>query len=605
MHDRLASIKKQGALDVERIRRDFPILATRINGRPLVYLDNAATTQKPRAVIEAIVRYYETTNANIHRGVYTLSQQATAGVDRAREIVARFLNAPEAAECIFVRGVTEAINLVAMSWGRAFLKPGDEVLLTALEHHSNIVPWQLACNATGATLRWLPMDEKGELRYDLLGEYITHKTRFIAIQHVSNALGTVHDVARITTAAKKATGGRALVLIDGAQHVGHLPTDVRAIGCDFYCFSGHKLFGPTGIGVLWGRREVLEAMPPFHGGGDMIESVTWEKTTYAPLPNKFEAGTPDIAGIIGLGAAIEYLESIGWEKLVPYEEALLDYAHKRLGEVPGLRIIGTAGRKAGVVSFILESPPMATLDIGVQLDALGIAVRTGHHCAQPLMEEFGIPGTARASFSFYNTRGEVDALVAGLKGIVAASRSRAPDKLAGAPAGRTTRMDRNRRTDEEHLPWPDPKGATPDEAAQELIDTFTMLTEAGEDPRDFVLELGRKIPLVPESMKNEATFVRGCMSRVWLISRQRPGTADGLDFIAESDAEIVKGLIAILAYVFAGQSARAILAYDVDSLLRRLNFQNLISVQRRSGVEAMIKRIRAVAQAMVNGGVQP
>jgi cysteine desulfurase/selenocysteine lyase len=675
VHDRPAKLRLPGEathpFDIEAVRRDFPILSAEMNGRPLVYLDNAATTQKPRAVIDAIVRYYEAGNANIHRGVYTLSQQSTAEFDRAREVVARFLSARatgrgdaetgaqgirgaidvpafghgspaadgvrpvapeplEAAECIFVRGVTEAINLVAMSWGRVFLKPGDEVLLTALEHHSNIVPWQLACEATGAKLRRLPMDERGELEYDRLGEFITPKTRLVAIQHVSNALGTVHDVARITAAAKEATGGKALVLIDGAQHVGHFPTDVRAIGCDFYCFSGHKLFGPTGIGVLWGRREVLEQMPPFHGGGDMIESVTWEKTTYAPIPAKFEAGTPDIAGAIGLGAAIEYLESLGWEKLVPYEEALLAYATKRLAEVPGLRIIGTAGRKAGVISFVVGGeprpregeppgepsaqrttvpdgsarqeprppersvPPIAPLDIGTKLDAMGIAVRTGHHCAQPLMDEFGIPGTTRASFAFYNTRAEVDALVEGLMQIVDEAQQR--QSASPSPATEVAGHDGHDRS----FAWPDPGGASPEEAAHELIETFALLTEAGEDPRDHVLELGRKLLPLPESERNDATYVRGCMSQVWLTARKRPGTADAVDFLAESDAEIVKGLIAVLQHVFSGQSAKAILDFDIHGLLRKLNFQNLISVQRRSGVEAMINRIRTVARAMAD-----
>lgn len=639
-------------LDAECIRRDFPILSTEMNGRPLVYLDNAATTQKPRAVIEAIVRYYETTNANIHRGVYALSQQATAEFERAREIVARFLNAPEASECLFVRGVTEAINLVSMSWGRVFLRPDDEVLLTALEHHSNIVPWQLACEATGAKLRWLSMNERGELEFDRLGEFVTDKTRFVAIQHVSNALGTVHDVERIVAAAKQATGGRALVLIDGAQHVGHFPTDVQKIGCDFYCFSGHKLFGPTGIGVLWGKREVLAEMPPWHGGGDMIESVTWEKTTYAPIPNKFEAGTPDIAGAIGLGAAIEYLETLGWEKLVAHEEELLAYATERMGQIPGLRIIGTSGRKAGVISFVIGGgasaagvtsivpgslrnsgtaspevstatrgrrrsptvvapsgfanayssprgpdpgdavPPIAPLDIGMKLDAMGIAVRTGHHCAQPLMDAFGIAGTTRASLAFYNTRAEVDALVEGLEQIVEEAQSRytlTPPSPATAVAG---------REQEGALLWPEPKGATPDESAQELIDTFALLIEAGEDPRDHVLELARKLPPMPASEKNEVTHVKGCMSQVWLTARKRPGTADALDLLADSDAEIVKGLIAVLQHVYSGQSAKAIVEYDIHALLRRLNFQNLISVQRRSGVEAMINRIQSVARAM-------
>ena len=655
MHDRAEQLRAGGerglaataAFDVEAVRRDFPILSTEMNGRPLVYLDNGATTQKPRAVIDAIVRYYEHDNANIHRGVYTLSQRATQQFDGAREAVARFINAPEAAECIFVRGVTEAINLVAMSWGRAFLKPGDEVLLTALEHHSNIVPWQLACEATGAILRWLPMkgnagDERhGELDYDRLGEFVSERTRLVAMQHVSNALGTVHDVDRITAAAKEATAGRAIVLIDGAQHVGHFPTDVQRIGCDFYCFSGHKLFAPTGIGVLWGRREILEQMPPFHGGGDMIENVTWGKTTYAPIPAKFEAGTPDIAGAIGLGAAIEYLQSLGWDRLVAYEDELLAYATERLSAVPGLRIVGTAGRKAGVISFVIgprgtasaeaepssrgaaqekpwavsttqsgaaqpgpatasprsrtrsgEAVPLiAPLDIGTRLDAMGIAVRTGHHCAQPLMDAFGITGTTRASFAFYNTRAEVDALAEGLQRIVRAARERPTVDTAAAASD---------SADGDDVGWPEPKGATPDEAAQELVDTFRFLAEAGEDPRDFVLELSRKLPPMPASAKNEATHVKGCMSQVWLTARRRPGTADAIDILADSDAEIVKGLIAVLQHVFSGQSARQVLAFDVHGLLRRLNFQNLISVQRRSGVEAMINRIHALARAMAN-----
>lgn len=586
MHDRAQNLRPAGmaTFDVDAARRDFPILSTEMNGRPLVYLDNGATTQKPRAVIDAISHYYEYDNANIHRGVYALSQRATSKFDDARTIVAAFLNAPEPAECIFVRGVTEAINLVAFSWGRTHLKAGDEVLLTALEHHSNIVPWQLAAEATGAIVRTLPTNDPGELEYQRLGEFITAKTKLVAIQHVSNALGTVHDVARIIAAAK-AVG--ALVLIDGAQHVGHFPTDVQAIGCDFYCFSGHKLFGPTGVGVLWGRRELLEQMPPFLGGGDMIEQVTWEKTTYAPIPAKFEAGTPDIAGVIGLGAAVEYLQSIegGWEGIHAHEQALLEHATRRLSEVPGLRIIGTAQRKAGVVSFVMEDPPISSLDIGMKLDAEGIAVRTGHHCAQPLMDALGIPGTTRASFAFYNTLDEVGQLAEALQGIVtdASARQSALPASAGGENGELT--------------WPEPKGPTPDEAAQELIDTFDFLRETGEDPRDFVLELSRKLPFMPDSEKNEATHVKGCMSQVWLTARNRPGTDDALDFLADSDAEIVKGLIGILQHVFSGQRAPDILAFDVERLLRRLNFQNLISVQRRSGVEAMINRIKSLAAA--------
>ena len=566
---------------MEAVRRDFPILSRRVNGRPLVYLDNAATTQKPRAVIDAIVSFYEEHNANVHRGVHTLSQEATAMHDDARLVVAEFLNAPEPAECVFVRGVTEAINLVAMCWGRTNLQPGEEVLLTDLEHHSNIVPWQLVAEATGAVVRQLPMNGRGELDYERLDEFVTGKTKFVAMQHVSNALGTIHDVKRVVAAAKKVG---ALVLIDGAQHVGHAATDVREIGCDFYCFSGHKLFGPTGVGVLWGRREVLEQMPPYHGGGDMIESVTWKGTTYAPIPAKFEAGTPDIAGIIGLAAAIRYVESVGWNVIRDQETALLEHATRRMREVQGLRMVGTAENKAGVASFVLEDPPVSALDLGTKLDAQGIAVRTGHHCAQPLMEALGITGTARASFAFYNTLQEVDRFADALHDIVnEAQRNIAskPTTSVVGPNGKVT--------------WPEPKASTPKKAAQALIDDFAFLKEAGEDPRDFILDLGRNLLPMPEGDKNEVTHVKGCMSQVWLTAK--PDNGDRLDFLADSDAEIVKGLIGVLQHVFSGQSASAILDFDVQALLRKLDFQNLISVQRRSGVEAMINRIKSLARA--------
>ena len=564
-------------LDVAAVRRDFPILSRRVNGRPLVYLDNGATTQKPRAVIDALVSFYAEHNANVHRGVHTLSQEATAMFDDARLTVAEFINAPEAAECVFVRGVTEAINLVAMCWGRTNLKEGDEILLTALEHHSNIVPWQIAAEATGAVVRTLPINDRGELEYERLGEFVTQKTKLVAMQHVSNALGTIHDVRRVIAAAKEVG---AVTLIDGAQHVGHRPTDVQALGCDFYCFSGHKLFGPTGVGVLRGRRAILDAMPPFMGGGDMIESVTWERTTYAPIPAKFEAGTPDISGAIGLAAAMKYVTLLGWDAIISHETVLLDHATRRLSQVPGLRIIGTAAQKEGVVSFVLEDPPVSSLDIGIKLDAQGIAVRTGHHCAQPLMDAFGIPGTTRASFAFYNTVEEVDQLADALHGIVAERVARPTAKAAGFAS--ETR-------------WPEPKGTSPTDAAQSLIDDFSFLKEAGEDPRDFILDLGRNLLPMPEGSKNEVTHVKGCMSQVWLTPKLDNG--DRLDFLADSDAEIVKGLIGVLQHVFSGQRAADVLDFDVEALLRKLNFQNLISVQRRSGVEAMVNRIKSLARA--------
>ena len=566
------------AFDVDAVRRQFPILATEMNGRPLAYLDNAATTQKPRAVIDAISRYYERDNANVHRGVYSLSQRATAAFDDGRAAVARFLNAPEPAECLFVRGVTEAINLVAFSWGRQNLKEGDEVLLSALEHHSNIVPWQLAAEATGAVVRTLPMRKNGELDLDRLPEFVTGRTRMVAVQHVSNALGIVHDVRRIVAAAR---GVGALVLIDGAQAVAHLPTDVRALDCDFHCFSAHKLFGPTGVGVLWGRRALLEGMSPYHGGGDMIEEVTWGRTTYAPIPAKFEAGTPDIAGVVGLAAAVGFVESIGLDAVRRREDALLAHATERLRAVPGLRILGDVPGRAAVASFVLEDPPVSSLDVGTKLDALGVAVRTGHHCAQPLMDAFGIAGTARASFAFYNTFEEIDRLAEGLMKIVQDAKRRSENPAA----------------DSGEFRWPEPKADSIEAAAAALVEDVSFLKEAGEDPREFILDLGRHLPPMPASAKNEATHVKGCMSQVWLTARHRPGTADGLDFLADSDAELVKGLIGVLQHVFSGQSAAAIADYDVEALLRRLDFQNLISVQRRSGVEAMIRRIQSLARA--------
>ncbi len=395
--------------DVERVRADFPVLNQTIHGKPLVYLDNAATAQKPRAVIDAIVKFYEVDCANIHRGVHELSQRSTAAYEETRAKVRRFLNARHKQEIIFVRGTTEGINLVTQTWGRTHLKQGDEIIIAGLEHHSNIVPWQFVCEETGARLRVIPIDERGELileEYEkLLGPY----TRMVAIGHVSNALGTINPVARIIRMAHAAG---ALTLVDGAQAVPHMPVDLQALDADFYAFSGHKLYGPTGIGVLYGKTELLDAMPPYQGGGDMIRTVTFEKTTYNDLPYKFEAGTPDIAGGIGLGAAVDYVTRLGIDKIGAYEHELLLYATEALEQIPGLRIIGTAREKAAVLSFVMEG--IHPHDIGTVLDHQGIAVRTGHHCAQPVMDRYHIPATTRASLAFYNTAAEIDALVAGL-----------------------------------------------------------------------------------------------------------------------------------------------------------------------------------------------
>jgi cysteine desulfurase/selenocysteine lyase len=396
-------------LNVAQVRAEFPILATRVHGKPLVYLDNAATTQKPQAVIDALGRYYRAENANIHRGVHYLSQVATDGYEGAREKVARFLNAASPREIVFVRGATEGINLVAQSYGRSVLRPGDEILITGMEHHSNIVPWQLLAEQTGTVLRVAPLTDAGELDLTAFDRLLGPRTRLVSVVHLSNALGTVNPVRRLTAAARKLG---IPVLVDGAQSAPHLAVDVQALDCDFFVFSGHKLFGPTGIGVLYGREAMLDRMPPWQGGGDMISSVTFERSTWAALPAKFEAGTPHIAGAIGLGVAIDWLSAIGLEAVAAHEDDLLRYATTEVGRIPGARLIGTARDRASILSFALDG--VHAHDVGQVLDLEGIAIRAGHHCAQPVMQRYGVAATARASFALYNTRAEVDALVAGL-----------------------------------------------------------------------------------------------------------------------------------------------------------------------------------------------
>jgi cysteine desulfurase / selenocysteine lyase len=399
--------------DVHRIRGDFPILRRHVRGKPLVYLDNAATTQKPQAMIDRIVRYYTEENSNVHRGVHYLSEIATAAYEDARSTVKRFINARSEKEIVFTRGTTESINLVAASWGRRNVKAGDEVLITAIEHHSNIVPWQLLCDETRAILRVAPVNDAGEILLDEFAKLLTPRTKIVAFGHASNALGTINPIRKMIALAH-ANG--SLVLVDGAQGVPHVTVDVRELDCDFYAFSAHKVYGPTGTGVLYGKEALLDAMPPYQGGGDMILSVSFEKTTYNVLPYKFEAGTPNIAGVIGMAAALDYVSAIGVPGIAAHEHDLLTYATSRLEEVEGLRIIGTAAEKASVISFTLEG--VHAHDIGTILDQEGIAIRTGHHCAQPLMMRFKVPATGRASFGMYNTREEADALVAGLQKVI-------------------------------------------------------------------------------------------------------------------------------------------------------------------------------------------
>jgi len=398
------------AYDVESIRRDFPILSTSRAGKPLVYLDSASSAQKPRAVLDAIESCYTTSYANVHRGIYELSEKATRAFESVRGLSGRFLNAYDRREVVFTKNVTEAINLVAQSFGRSNIGEGDEILVSEMEHHANIVPWQLLCEQVGAKLRVAPITDLGEIDVEAYEKALNPRTKLVAIAHVSNTLGTINPVRELTAMAHR---HGAVVLVDGAQAAPHLPIDVRELGCDFYGFTAHKLFGPTGVGVLWTRLEILDAMPPYQGGGAMIESVSFEGTTYAEVPQRFEAGTPNIAGVIGLGAAIEYVNAIGLDAISKWEHELLSHANEALSEIPGLRIIGNSPQKAAVISFAMESAHAH--DIATILDTEGVAVRAGHHCAQPTMQRYGLPATARASLSIYNTHEEIDRLTAALQ----------------------------------------------------------------------------------------------------------------------------------------------------------------------------------------------
>ncbi len=410
----MATIEEvQTAIDIVSIRKQFPILERQVKGKPLVYLDNAATTQKPQAVIDALTSYYSGYNANIHRGIHTLAEEATAAFEATRDAVQQFINAATREEIIFTRGTTEGINLVAATWGRQNVGKGDEVIISGMEHHSNIVPWQILCEEKGAILKVIPVNEAGELQMDVFHSLLNSKTKIVAIVHASNALGTINPIKDIVAAAHNAG---AVVLVDGAQSTVHMNIDVQDLDCDFFALSAHKLYGPTGVGVLYGKKHILEAMPPYMGGGEMIKEVTFEKTTYNELPYKYEAGTPNIADVIAFKAAMDFMESIGKENIARHEQVLLNYATEELQKINGLKIIGQAKHKTGVISFVIDN--IHPQDIGILLDNQGIAVRTGHHCTQPLMSRFCIPGTTRASFAVYSTIDEVNALVAGLHKVV-------------------------------------------------------------------------------------------------------------------------------------------------------------------------------------------
>lgn len=569
--------------DVQRVRGDFPILHQRVHGKPLVYLDNAATTQKPKAVLEAVAHYFTRDNANVHRAAHALSERATENYEGARVKIQHFLGAHCLKEIIFVRGATEGINLVAHSFGRKKVKAGDEILITWLEHHSNIVPWQMLCQEKGAHLKVVPVNDRGELNLEEYEKLLSSRTKLVAVNHLSNALGTINPVKQMIDLAHKKS---IPVLVDGAQAVSHMPVNVQELDCDFYVLSSHKLYGPTGIGVLYGKGMHLELMPPYQGGGDMISSVSFAKTTYNELPYKFEAGTPHIAGAIGFGAAIDYLNSLDRKAVAVHEQRLLEHATEALGEIPGIRIIGTAAQKAAVLSFVVEDPPISSLDVGTRLDLEGIAVRTGHHCCMPLMDRFGIPGTVRASFALYNTLEEVDRFAVALRQIVAEAGAKRKPQVA-MPASVNGPVY--------------PKAAAPSakEAADELAETFEFLGD-WSDRYQYLIELGEKIPPLPDEFRTEPNRVRGCMSTVFMTARQRPGSLEVIEFLADSDADLVRGLIALLEKVFSGQKAKEIVAFDVQGFFHRLGLDQHLSMGRRNGLAAMVQRIRAHAAEMAD-----
>ncbi len=567
---------KSAAVDFARLRHDFPALDQKIHGKPLIYLDNAATTQKPRAVLDALQRYYADDNANVHRGVHDLSQRATRDFEAARHKVQQFLNASKVEEIVFTRGTTEAINLVAHSFGQARVGPGDEIVISHMEHHSNIVPWQMLCEAKGATLRVVPIDDRGQLVFAEYEKLLNDRTKLVAVVHVSNSLGTINPAKRIIDAAHRR---HIPVFLDGAQAVAHMPVDVQALNCDFYAFSGHKLYGPTGIGVLYGKYDLLDALPPYQGGGDMIRSVTFAKTTYADPPSKFEAGTPNIAGAVGLGAAIDYVQAIGLDALRDHDARLTRYATEKLKAIRGVRLIGTADEKVGAVSFVVED--LSTLDVGTRLDLEGIAVRTGHHCCQPVMDRYGIPASARASFALYNTTAEIDTFVAALQRIVATAR------------GKTVAVKDASR----EIVYPKTIAASPHAAADTMAEAFDLLGDWAAR-YEYLMGLGKKLAPLPDTLRTEANRVRGCQSTVYLAARARPGTTDIIEFLADSDADLVRGLIALLQRVFSGQKADDILAFDVEGFFARLGLDQHLTLGRRNGLAAMVQRLLCLAHVL-------
>ena len=543
-----------------KARADFPALQQRVHGKPLVFLDSAASSLKPRSVVNRLAHYYAVEHSNVHRGVHILSQVATDHFEGARRQIARYLNAAHTHEIIFTRGTTEAINLVADTFGRSRIGPGDEILVTGMEHHSNMVPWQMLCQERGAKLNIIPVDERGELEIEHLDSLLSSRTQLVSVTHVSNTLGTVTPLREIIAAAH----ARDIpVLVDGAQAAPHCRIDVQELDCDFYCLSGHKVYGPTGIGVLYGKEALLNAIPPWQGGGDMIQSVTYDTFTHDTLPHQFEAGTPHIAGVIGLAAAFDYMEKVGIEAIGAHEAELLKYTHEKLLDLGGVRLIGTATHKAGVISFLVDHAH--PYDVGKLLDEQGIAVRVGHHCTMPLMMRLGIPGTVRASLGLYNTREDIDRLVEGVRS-AQVQLSAIKTRVHATPTVNGSFRERERA----------------------LLDDFALF-ESSDEKREYLMELGENLPAYDAAFRTEDYRINGCQSMVWLRTEQQE---DCLHFLADSDALITKGMIALMVYLLTGMTPQAIYDLDLDSVIARIGLPSLVTARRKNGLASMAARIK-------------
>ncbi len=547
-------------------RNDFPALRQRVHGKPLTYFDSGASALKPQVVVDRLSQYYAREHSNIHRGVHTLSQRATDLFESARRRAAQFLGAAHTHEIIFTRGTTEAINLVASTYGQSRVGSGDEILVTGMEHHSNMVPWQMLCEAKDAKLNIIPVTGSGELDLTHLDRLLTSRTRLVAMTHVSNALGTVTPLRQVIAAAH----ARDIpVLVDGAQSAPHCRINVQELDCDFFALSGHKVYGPTGIGILYGKEALLEAMPPWQGGGDMIQSVTYDTFTYDTLPHKFEAGTPHIAGVIGLATAFDYLESIGMNRVAAHEHNVLTYAHERLLDIDGVRLIGTAKDKAGVISFLVDDTHH--YDVGKLLDEHGVAVRVGHHCAMPLMLHLGIAGTVRASLGVYNTRGDVDRLTEAVR--------LAQQQLSNVRTGTHAIPAINGHTFEER------------EAA--LLEDLSLF-ESADEKLEYLMELGENLPPYEQAYRTEDYRINGCQSMVWLRTTQQ---GECLQFMADSDALVTKGMVALMVYLLDGMEPQAIYDLDLDQVIVRIGLPNLITARRKNGLASMTARIKRDAVA--------